>query len=50
MVGLLAGARNQERAFAQGKGPNPATICLGGCGGFAGGFADDGDDANPLAR
>jgi len=48
MVGLLAGARATERAFATGKGPNPATLCLGGCGGFAGGFADDGDDANPL--
>jgi hypothetical protein len=48
MPALLAGARADERAFAQGKGPDPATICLGGCGGFSGGFADDGDDANPL--
>lgn len=48
MVGLLAGARATERAFAEGRGPNPATECLGGCGGFAGGFADDGDDVNPL--
>ena len=48
MAALLAGARADERAFAEGKGPDPATICLGGCGGFAGGFADEGEDANPL--
>jgi hypothetical protein len=48
MVGLLAGARETERAFARGKGPDPSRLCLGGCGGFAAGFADDGDDANPL--
>ena len=48
MVALLAGARADERAFAQGKGPDPATKCLGACGGFAGGFADEGDEANPL--
>ena len=48
MVALLAGARADERAFAQGKGPDPATVCIGACGGFAGGFADEGDDANPL--
>src|SRR6266851_4479830 len=38
MPALLAGARADERAFAQGKGPNPATMCTAGCGGFAGGF------------
>ena len=48
MPALLAGARADELAFKQGKGPDPARICLGGCGGFSGGFADDGDDANPL--
>jgi hypothetical protein len=48
MPALLAGARADERAFAQGKGPDPATKCLGACGGFAAGFADEGDDANPL--
>jgi hypothetical protein len=48
MVALLAGARAAERAFAEGRGPNPAAECLGGCGGFAGGFADEGDDANPV--
>jgi hypothetical protein len=31
MVALLAGARAQERAFAQGRGPNPATLCTAGC-------------------
>jgi len=48
MAGLLAGAREQEKAFAKGKAPNPGTLCLGACGGFAAGFADDGSDANPL--
>jgi hypothetical protein len=48
MAGLLVGARQQEKAFAMGKGPNPGTLCLGACGGFAGGFADEGADANPL--
>jgi hypothetical protein len=45
---MLAGARADERAFAAGQGPDPATRCLGGCGGFAGGFAEEGDDANPV--
>ena len=31
MVALLAGARAQERAFAQGRGPNPAALCTAGC-------------------
>jgi hypothetical protein len=48
MVALLAGARAAEHAFAEGRGPDPAAQCLGGCGGFAGGFADEGDDANPV--
>jgi hypothetical protein len=48
MAALLAGARATERAYAEHKGPNPATLCLGACGGFAGGFADEGDDANPF--
>jgi hypothetical protein len=42
MVSLLAGARSEERAFAQGRGPNPATLCTAGCSGF--------EEANPLAR
>jgi hypothetical protein len=45
---LLAGARQDERLFKQGKGPNAAFKCLGACGGFAGGFADEGEDANPV--
>lgn len=48
MTALLWGARIEERAFAQGKGPNPATLCSAGCGGFAGGFADEGEEANPF--
>ncbi|MBI3261698.1 MAG: hypothetical protein HYZ58_00935, partial [Acidobacteria bacterium] len=51
LVGLLSGARAAERAFAQGRGPDPARLCIviGGCGGFVrGGFADEGPDADPL--
>lgn len=32
MPAMLAGARAEERAFAQGRGPNPATRCTAGCG------------------
>ena len=50
MPALLAGARVEERAFARGRGPDPATLCSAGCGGFAGGFADSGEEVNPFAR
>ena len=52
LIALLSGARETERAFAEGRGPDPATMCIviGGCGGFVrGGFADDGPDADPFA-
>jgi hypothetical protein len=48
---LLQGARVAERAFAAGRGPDPATQCIviAGCGGFVrGGFADEGADADPF--
>jgi hypothetical protein len=48
---LLSGARAAERAFAEKRGPDPATLCIiiGGCGGFVrGGFADEGPDADPF--
>jgi hypothetical protein len=52
LIGVLLGARAAERAFAEGRGPDPATLCTAGsaagCGGFAFGFADEGEDANPL--
>src|SRR5712692_1284534 len=51
LVGLLRGARVAEQAFAEGRGPNPATLCtiIGGCGGFVrGGFADEGPDVDPF--
>lgn len=48
LVGILVGGRAADHDFAQGKGPNPATLCTSGCGGFAGGFADEGEDSNPL--
>ena len=50
-VALLSGARAAERAFAEKRGPDPATLCIiiGGCGGFIrGGFADDGPDGDPF--
>jgi hypothetical protein len=32
LVGLLAGARAEEKAFTEKRGPDPATRCIGGCG------------------
>lgn len=34
MPAMLSGARAGERAFAQRRGPDPATSCISGCGGF----------------
>jgi len=51
LAAMLAGARVEERAFAQGRGPDPAKQCrvIAGCGGFVrGGFADEGQDADPF--
>jgi len=50
MVALLAGARAADRAFAKGRGADPATLCIViACGGFTnGGFTEDGEDADPL--
>ncbi len=51
LAAMLAGARVAERAFAEGRGPDPATLCtvIAGCGGFVrGGFADEGPDADPF--
>jgi hypothetical protein len=52
MPALLLGERAAEREFAEGRGLDPATRCTAGssagCGGFAGGFANEGEDANPL--
>ena len=36
MAGLLIGARNDERNFAEGRGPDPAKMCTAGCGTDAG--------------
>jgi hypothetical protein len=44
MIGLLAGMRKAERDFADGKGPNPATLCTGGCGSGI----EDAEDADSL--
>ena len=43
LPGLLAGARVEERAFAAGEGPDPATLCTAGCG-----SAFDGENRDPL--
>jgi hypothetical protein len=52
LVGLLRGARVAEQEFAERRGPDPATRCSAGaatgCGGFDRGFADEGDDIDPL--
>ncbi len=32
LAGQLIGARHDERNFAEGKGPDPATLCSAGCG------------------
>jgi hypothetical protein len=51
LVGLLRGTRAAEQAFAEGRGPDPAAMCITitGCGGFVrGGFADEGPDADPF--
>jgi hypothetical protein len=48
---LLRGARADEQAFAEGRGSDPAAMCvvINGCGGFVrGGFADEGPDADPF--
>ena len=54
LPGLLAGARTEERAFAESRGPDPATLCVAGptgaCGGFAFGFAESGAETDPLRR
>jgi hypothetical protein len=34
LVGLLAGARAVDTAFAEGRGPHPASLCTSGCGNF----------------
>ena len=34
MPAMLQGARAEEKAFAQRRGPDPATLCTAGCGGF----------------
>ena len=45
---LLRGARVADKAFAEGRGADPATLCTTGCGGGGSGFADEGEDVNPL--
>jgi hypothetical protein len=44
LPGLLRGARAEDKAFAEGKGPNPATICTTGCVGVGEDAMDTGDE------
>jgi hypothetical protein len=54
MTALLAGARTEEVAFAKRRGPDPATLCTSGCGGFevagVGDFDLDGVERGPAAN
>jgi hypothetical protein len=43
LPGLLLGARTAEKAFAEGRGPDPATLCTAGCG-----FGPSEETADPL--
>jgi hypothetical protein len=43
LTGLLHGARMSEKAYADGKGPHPATLCIGSCAG------PSAEDRDPLA-
>jgi hypothetical protein len=45
MFTMLKGARDGEKAFAEGKGPDPATVCHVRCG-----FGLDADDGDPINR
>ena len=49
LPGLLSGARADDRAFAEGRGPHPAELCIAGCGYVP---EDDTSDAalDPLLR
>lgn len=46
LPGILMGARAQEKAFKEGRGPDPATLCVGSCTGTDEEMAEDRD---PLA-
>ena len=43
LPGLLAGARVGDKTFAEGRGPNPATLCTAGCA-----FGPSEETADPL--
>jgi hypothetical protein len=43
LPGILAGARAVEKAYAEGLGPHPATLCIGSCAG------PSDEDRDPLA-
>jgi cell division septation protein DedD len=43
LVGLLAGGRAADTAYAEGRGPDPALLCTSGCGNF-----DEDSEPDPL--
>jgi hypothetical protein len=43
LVGLLAGGRAADTAYAEGRGPDPASLCTSGCGNF-----DEDSEPDPL--
>ena len=43
LIAGLSGARVVDKAFAEGRGPDPGTVCITGCGGF-----NDSGEENPL--
>ena len=45
MPALLRGARVEDKAFAEGRGPNPAEICTNGCSEKLGATEEETDEA-----
>ena len=48
LAGILRGARTEDQAYAEGRGPHPATICTSGCSEKLG--APEFETSNPLGR
>jgi hypothetical protein len=45
LPGVLRGARTEDKAFAEGRGPNPAEICTSACGEKLGADEEETNDA-----
>ena len=48
LAGILRGARTEDQAYTEGRGPHPATICTSGCSEKLG--APEFETSNPLGR